>query len=446
MTQLMLRTLLVCCLLLAALCADALAGGARTPFAAPVKTITVGPDKGDIKGSDNVALQRAIDQLASSFPEAAGVLVILPGTYTMRDSLHVRTPVTIRGAGKDTILKKCPQVNTILATDLPVDGIEFRVKDPTGLAVGCGVTVRYNDRAGAWGNVMRTITAINGDLVRIDRPAACEQPYGRPTEPFKAGTAVAQNGFPLIAVRSVSNVVIEDLVIDGNLAENPNVYVDGCRNGGIYLNYGKDCAVRRVEIHHFNGDGLSYQTVDNVTVEDVESHHNAGYGLHPGTGSLNTVMRNCKAHHNGDIGLWVCWNVRGGLFENLVLEDNVNFGISIGHNDSDNTFLNCQIRRNGKTGIVFRNDGPMPHRCVFRGNIIEDNGTPGKGGRGFEILFPTNDIIFEGNTLRDTHPEADRVQTSAIKIKSTCTGFDLGTGNTIENGTVDIPASALKRP
>src|SRR5438552_715658 len=68
-------------------------------------TITVGPSNADFIGSDSSSLQKAADELSRRAPSGNGILLIQPATYSMHDSLHIRTPMTIRGSGPATILK-----------------------------------------------------------------------------------------------------------------------------------------------------------------------------------------------------------------------------------------------------------------------------------------------------------------------------------------------------
>ena len=62
-----------------------------------VREVTVGPEKADVVGNDSRALQKAADMVAFTIPEGRGTLRILPGTYVMRDSLHIRQPMKIVG-------------------------------------------------------------------------------------------------------------------------------------------------------------------------------------------------------------------------------------------------------------------------------------------------------------------------------------------------------------
>ena len=110
----------------------------------------------------------------------------------------------------------------------------------------------------------------------------------------------------------------------------------------------RDCTAR-----NYNGDGISFQISDGVQVLNSESYGHAGFGIHPGTDSARSVVSRCHMHHNGDIGLFLCWRVQHGRFENNIIEDNGHYGISIGHKDTDNEFTNNTIARNGRVGVDF---------------------------------------------------------------------------------------------
>src|SRR4051794_31832684 len=68
-------------------------------------TIKVGRSDADIVGSDNRALQAAVEYIAQL---GGGTVEIGPGEYLMRDSLHLRPNVTVRGTPRSTILRKAP--------------------------------------------------------------------------------------------------------------------------------------------------------------------------------------------------------------------------------------------------------------------------------------------------------------------------------------------------
>mgnify|MGYP005626960765 FL=1 len=77
---------------------DRLEPTANRTLAEPGKlTLTVGPDSGDLRGSDDKILQAGIDYLSRL---RGGTLQILPGEYAMRNALYMRSNVRLRGAGE----------------------------------------------------------------------------------------------------------------------------------------------------------------------------------------------------------------------------------------------------------------------------------------------------------------------------------------------------------
>ena len=85
-------------------------------------------------------------------------------------------------------------------------------------------------------------------------------------------------------------------------------------------------------------------------------------------------------------------------------ESNRNYGISIGHNDTDNVMRDNDVRNSGKVGILFR-DHPQgkdfwPNRNRIESNRIIDSG--GEDGIAIDVKGKTRDIQIVGNELRET--------------------------------------------
>ena len=146
-----------------------------------------------------------------------------------------------------------------------------------------------------------------------------------------------------------------------------------------------------------------------MTVEDCLAENNAGLGLHPGSGSQQPVVRRNRSIGNGQDGLFVCWRVKHGLFEENEMRGNERAGISIGHKDTDNLFRDNAIIGNGDAGVLFRNETEAmgAHRNVFENNRILDNGTrrkPAAARPPSSIRGPHHDLVFRGNTIGNTKP------------------------------------------
>jgi hypothetical protein len=351
----------------------------------------------DVVGSDSAALQKAADTL-----RPGDTLEIGPGTYTMDNSLVVHSGVTVRGSGRDTILMKSAGVESPLVEDGDYGESQLAVADLSKFHPGMGIALTDDQLKQGWDISISTVTAIDGRFLRISpmtiRDYDAEKQH-----------AVVRNSYPILCARDAENVAFENLVVDGNKAQ--NAYIDGCLGGAIYMYRVRNVAVRNCVARNYNGDGISFQISDGVQVTDSESYGHAGYGVHPGTGSARSVVRNCRMHNNGDVGLFLCWRVRQGKFTDNVIENNGRYGISIGHKDTDNEFVNNTIARNGVTGVLFREEtmNNSGHRNIFRANKIVDNGSA-KEGYGFLIQPRAGDLVIENNQIADTRPERSRTQ------------------------------------
>ena len=67
--------------------------------------LSVGPKEGDLRGDDDKVLQAGIEYLARF---GGGLLKVLQGEFTLRNSLYLRPNVDLEGCGEDTVLKKAP--------------------------------------------------------------------------------------------------------------------------------------------------------------------------------------------------------------------------------------------------------------------------------------------------------------------------------------------------
>lgn len=367
---------------------------------AELARITVGKTNADLVGGDNRVLQAAVDYVAAL---GGGLVEIGAGEYLMRDSLHLRPFVTVRGVKDQTVLRKADGAVSALALDGDFGERQITLQDPNGFAVGCGVAV-WDNQAGGFHTTVARITGRRGNTFAIDQPlmADCMVQNGA-----KAATV-----FPVVSAYHTEGVRIENLIIEGN--KQANVPLNGCRGAGIFLYQGFGTVISGCTVRNYNGDGISFQQSNDVTVTDCLSEDNASLGLHPGSGSQRPTVRNCIARRNGGDGLFLCWRVRHGRFEHNLLEQNGQFGISIGHKDSDNLFRYNIARLNKQHGLFFRNEtlGMAPHRNRFEENTIENN-----GGAEIRIRGEVNGLTFVKNTIRDTRTETDEQRTVGILIE-----------------------------
>ena len=349
-------------------------------------TVTVGQSGADIVGGDNRALQAAVDYIAGL---GGGTVEIGAGNYTMRDSLHLRNRVTVRGQGKESVLFKADAVESPLTLDGDYGEEQITVASPTGFAPGCGVSVT-DDNSGGFHTVVCTLIRADGNTFGASKPMLGDYLVSR--------NARAATTFPVISGYDVEGAEIERLTIQGNRKNNP--YLNGCKGAGIFLYRSHGTRISGCTVEDYNGDGISFQQSNDVSVEDCVCNRNTHLGLHPGSGSGSPTIRNCRSTGNGRIGLFLCWRVRNGRFENNALLHNGETGISIGHKDTDNTFINNRAIGNGNEGVLFRDESePMAgHRNYFERNEILNNGT-GTDGCGIRILGETRDLTFVNNRI-----------------------------------------------
>lgn len=379
--------------------------------------ITVGRKGANLVGADNRVLQAAVDYIAAL---GGGTVEIREGEFLMRDSLHLRSNVTVRGQGQKTVLRNAACAGSPLMLDGDFGEQQITVKDATGFQVGYGVAI-WDDRAGGFHVTVARITGRRGNTFSIDKPLMADCMVNN--------NAQAATVFPVVSGYDLREARVENLTVDGN--KQSNVHLNGCRGAGIFLYRAFGTVIEGCAARNYNGDGISFQQSNDVTVLNCICENNAFLGLHPGSGSQRPTIRKCIARANGTDGLFLCWRVRHGLFEENLLERNGRFGISIGHKDSDNLLRRNRVRFNGSNGVFFRNEtlGMAAHRNRLEENLIENNGAEGPAA-GIRIRGRTNDLVFRGNTIRDARADESATQTVGILIGESV-GKVVLEGNTI---------------
>ena len=212
---------------------------------------------------------------------------------------------------------------------------------------------------------------------------------------------LVSNASSVIDVIDADNVSISNLTIDGN--RNENYFADGCNNAGILILRSKNIRVDQVAVKDFNGEGISWQITENVSVKNSEISGSGNTGLNPGTGSPFSVIENNNVHHNDRDGLFICWRVYQSKVSGNQFHNNGRFGICTGHKDTDVTFSQNHIFNNKSDGVHLRGERAenAPHRNLFVQNIIENNGTE-DGGYGFSINAPAEDLRLENNVFKNS--------------------------------------------
>lgn len=358
--------------------------------------ITVGQQDADIVGRDNRALQAAMDYVGQL---GGGVVEVGPGEYLMRDSLHMRTGVTLRGAGTATVLKKDKETRSLLAADGDFGECAVTVENAEGFEIGYGVHVATK-RINGFHTICATILNENGNYMTLSRPLNADC--------MMADEAYAATLFPVISAYHVENFRIENLTIDGNREHNG--IINGCRGAGIFFYQGDAGIIQNCMVRGYSGDGISFQQSNDVQVLDCVVEKCAGGGIHPGSGSQRAVIRGCTSRENDKDGFFFCWRVRGAVVEDNTFIGNGAVGISIGHKDSDNSIRRNVIADNAGGGVQWRGETePMAaHNITFMGNTLRNNGSIG-----LYIGGETN-----GTVIRDNIIECAGANSVGIRIGS----------------------------
>lgn len=385
-------------------------------------TINVGQKKGDIVGQDDKAIQAAVDYVARL---GSGTVKVGPGVYWLRNSIHLPSGVHLQGCGADTVLTKIPSQQVALAADSDWYDQEITLAGEADFQIGDGVTLfGKNPHHGGAQVIKRTLVARAGKRFKLNE--------GLRKNLWVSEKPTCASLFPLLTSENCSDVLIENICLDGNLANNANL--NGNYGGNIFLQDCKRFHIRNVESRNYNGDGVSFQICHDVHVEGCHIHGNQGNGLHPGSGSQRPIMRGNRLEDN-NIGLFWCWGVKHGLAEQNRVHGNRSQGMSIGHNDTDNLIRDNDITRSGKVGVLFRDDSRgqdfWANRNVLENNRIIDSG--GESGIAIDILGNTKDTLVAGNTIRETRASAKR---RAIRIAASVERLNLRE-NVIEG--FDIP-------
>ncbi len=362
-------------------------------------TLTVGPEKADLVGADDRAIQAALDYVSRL---GGGTVQVLPGTFLLRNAIHLPSGVRLRGSGEESILTKIASETVPLADDSDWYDQEITIKDKHGFRVGDGVLLRAkNPHNGGETIIKRTLVARVGNRFKLNDGL-------RENLWVSEGSPTCSSLFPLLTSERTSDVVIENITLDGNKQNNTNI--NGNYAGCIFL---QDCnryTIRGVTARNYNGDGISFQVCHDVTVENCHSHDHADLGVHPGSGSQRPRLIGNRLERNS-IGIFWCWGVRYGLAEKNQIDGNRDYGISIGHRDTDNVMRDNDVKNSGKAGILFRDEpGGLDfwaNRNLIENNRILDSG--GDQGVGIDIQGKTKDVRIIGNTIRETRDPLSRV-------------------------------------
>lgn len=351
------------------------------------RQISVGGEKADIQGFNSRSIQFAIDALE----ESGGTVVLHPGIYHISAPVRLKSNIKLLGSGKETVLRKVQGVQTRFIVDADYGELKLTVEDTDGFEIGMKVQVTDDPHSGCWNVSTAYITDIADDIIYIDQ--------GLIRDYRSDLNGLVSNASSVIDVFGAEKCSISNMLIDGN-REN-NFFADGCNSAGILIIRSRWITIDGVHVKDFNGEGISWQITEHVTVKNSEISGSGNTGLHPGTGSPFTVIENNDVHHNDRDGLFICWRVYESQVKGNKFHHNGRYGLCTGHKDTDVIFEENHIYENGSDGVNLRGEreSNAPHRNTFIGNIIENNGTL-EGAYGLAINSPARDLkLFENSFL-----------------------------------------------
>lgn len=324
------------------------------------------------------------------------------------DGVDLRHHVVQRLEGQDVILDQSydfslrlasrPHVSWGMSSRI-VEGVErgatsVRVANPgmfrPGQAVG------FSGVGRRWGHYFGLISAIDGEVLRLDRAVNVEADAG----------AVIHLAHCMITAFGQNNVGVEDLVIRGFEDERRSPW-GGFTYAAIHIVDAEDIAIRNVSVHDWYGDGFSIQAGRRAIVENCRAIRNDGHGFHPGTRFENAVFTHLTSTHNAGDGLYFCWyNNRVNVRKSILSDNRLNGVGGLGNpGDVNNIVEENTIERNGKTGVQIIG-GPNSGNVV-RNNVIRDNSFR-QPGQWPGILIASADAesssgaTIEGNVVEST--------------------------------------------
>lgn len=349
------------------------------------KLITVGGSNAVVTGFNNQSIQFAIDAVAKT----GGTVKLNPGVYEIKAPVRMKSNVKLIGSGRETILKREKGVQTKYIIDADFGELKLTVENSDGFEIGMKVQITDDISSGCWNVSTAYITDISDNIIYIDKGLI------RDYRSDKNG--LVSNASSVIEALDVENALISNLTADGNRAE--NFFADGCNSAGILILRSKKVTVDNVHVKDFNGEGISWQITENVTIKNSEISGSGNTGLHPGTGSPFSTIENNDIHHNDRDGLFICWRVYESTVSNNKMHHNGRFGICTGHKDSDVIFNGNHVFNNKSDGINLRGEreSNAPHRNTFVNNIIENN-----VGFGFSVNSPAKDLVLKENEFKNS--------------------------------------------
>lgn len=350
-------------------------------------------------------IQKAVDAL----PASGGTVNLPPGEYPIRQSIRLRSNVTLQGAGPTTILWKKKHAETKLAAVAQARSREVQVVSADGFAEGDQVAIRDRDAMG-WNVAQAIVTRVEGNKLLLDR--ALPRTY----DPAKLGFVI--HVFPAITAEHASGIVVKNLAIRDDSVRDLSMFgpLDNPRLrwapvlpfhvAAIHFNNVSDSRVENCTVTGWLSDGISVQggsvkgpSAGNDIVTGCVVEKCAGKGLHPGGGLHDSVFTRNISRNNGDDGLYFCAGVqRVTVSENQLLNNKANGVGGLGDSgDRFNIVTNNIISGNGQHGVQMA-DGDSN---TVVDNTVQNNSQSAPGQYSGIWLRGTSKCTVKGNRCFD---------------------------------------------
>ncbi|TLS52695.1 hypothetical protein FE782_08690 [Paenibacillus antri] len=359
-----------------------------------IVTVVESPDSPP--GKANRDIQAAIDYVSYL---GGGTVRIGRGAFQIETAIHLRSHVKLEGIPGETVLRQSEERVSPLAADADLHERQITVERPDAFQVGQTITIRKAAASMGFGDTVAVVTAKEGNTLHLDREIN--------STVLLAHGGIATTQTSVIGANGCEQIEIRNLIVEGNTS---NTLADGCRNAGIYLYGSRNVVIEGCTVKDYNGDGISYQHCSGVRVLACECVRNGGKGIHPGSGTVDTLIRDSVFNENGMDGIFLCWRVQDSVVEHNEAVGNRSNGLSIGHKDVRNVIRYNRLSHNGYYGIFFRNEGdPMAanyNRVEW--NTIEDNGSEAMGYVGIRIRGHTHHVELVANRISFEKAPRDR--------------------------------------
>ncbi|RKE80250.1 tandem-95 repeat protein [Rhizobium sp. AG855] len=190
--------------------------------------------------------------------------------------------------------------------------------------------------------------------------------------------------------QNASNVVIENLTIDGNRANNIE------HQAGIITGVKE-------------GNGLIHQ---DITIRGVEVMNCNAYGVNPHEITYDLLVENCISHDNGKDG-FVADYVEGGIYRNNIAYNNVRHGFNITTSSNDLVLENNTAYQNGGAGLVTQRSDIFPEgqdTIPWPANIMVIGGEYYANAREGILIKLSDHVTVTGADIHDNKRQGIRIE------------------------------------